>query len=324
MLENLASKFNMPNILDIKMGQRQHGDDASLEKKERHMKRCEESTSKKLGFRVCGMQVRCHSNVLPCSQSCIDDYRNILLQVFQDDTQKFLCHNKYYGRQLDVDGVKRTLHQFLSNSDTLRVGLVDAIVEKLQHLHEIIKKHQRFRFYGTSLLVMYEGIMPAAGKQLQLSPTNALKTNTNKTQLKTSPPSTTLKSKSPVNCSACTSEQVSTAGSSGSTPRTCANCINNDETMLPAKEVPSAQAQPGTSSAARCECRLQCDASRRGFDTVDVRMIDFAHATHEGFLEDTTPHEGPDRGYLLGLQNLIFMFRELKQKHEQRLLQATA
>lgn len=41
-------------------------------------------------------------------------------------------------------------------------------------------------------------------------------------------------------------------------------------------------------------------------------MIDFAHATHQGFLQDKTTHVGPDHGYIFGLQNLIHMFEELK------------
>ena len=45
-------------------------------------------------------------------------------------------------------------------------------------------------------------------------------------------------------------------------------------------------------------------------EKLDVRMIDFSHATFDGF-NDSLVHTGPHSGYLFGLENLIRMFRQL-------------
>ena len=41
------------------------------------------------------------------------------------------------------------------------------------------------------------------------------------------------------------------------------------------------------------------------FFQVTVKIIDFAHSTFEGFLDDPIVHEGPDAGFLKGLDTLI-------------------
>jgi inositol-hexakisphosphate kinase len=137
-LENLVAPFAKPCVLDLKIGTRQHGDDAEPSKRDRSIKRCESTTSSALGLRVSGMRVW-HPD---------------------DDDNAPRTWSKDYGKSLRSDNFIEVLESFFDAGrahGAIRKGVVEQMRQRVSELHDVIKDVEAFRFFSSSLLLIYEG-----------------------------------------------------------------------------------------------------------------------------------------------------------------------
>ena len=159
MLENVAGRYQKPNILDLKLGARLWADDAPPAKRERLDKSAAETTSKALGIRIAGMRIWEGSD----SEAPADGYR---------------VYDKAYGRALGVETVHEGFEEYfrIKHGDapgkTIR-KVIELFLEDLEGLQAALEKEES-RIYSSSLLFVFEGDLAALRKALEGTPSSEI------------------------------------------------------------------------------------------------------------------------------------------------------
>jgi 1D-myo-inositol-tetrakisphosphate 5-kinase/inositol-polyphosphate multikinase len=126
-LEDLTRRFNGPNIVDLKIGDRSFGPDASVEKIIEEKSKCFHQLE--LGFRICGAKY--------------------------GPAGRFV--SKQEGRAMDPSQVDSFFVDFFDAHTRMGGCKLRATLSKLERLVRWLRVQTRYRFVASSLLIIHEG-----------------------------------------------------------------------------------------------------------------------------------------------------------------------
>ena len=80
------------------------------------------------------------------------------LQVYDVTLQRYNFKDRLWSRQMSEKEFYHALKEFLFNGKCYRRDIVPGLVAMLRALRDVIKERDSFRFFTSSLLIIYDGV----------------------------------------------------------------------------------------------------------------------------------------------------------------------
>ncbi|KAJ5629566.1 hypothetical protein N7528_003223 [Penicillium herquei] len=287
-LENVASGFRRPNVLDVKLGARLWADDAPPAKRTKLDAVSKETTSSSLGYRIAGMKVWTGEDGETDAGSRTNPYATKYEGAEGEkgevvEKNGYRRYDKWYGRSFNERNVKEGFETFLTGAKAGSVDrskmLAKRLVEELKNM-QLALESEESRMYSSSVLVVYEADPDAM--EIALEEEKRISEQEPVDQEDEEEEDEEIEFE--INEEAL--ELVDVHLGEGM-PQKAIN-ISIDPESLPMADLDDDEDEDETPKVH------------------DLRLIDFAHATW-------TPGEGPDENMLMGIRNLIKVFEELAE-----------
>lgn len=186
------------------------------------------------------------------------------------------------------DEFSLVLLSFFHNGVCFRSDLFPLLIAMLEDLQASIKALPTFRYYGCSLIVLYDGAICPEGLKAsnQEKDFNDIAERARRYSKEDADDKKRLNGTAPNSYYSFERE-------------------NSPPPFIP----PHLDSKPEEISS-----RMSAEDLAQARCHVDLRMIDFAHSTHSGYM-DPVKHAGCDNGYLKGLDTLIKILKEAKRTY---------
>ncbi|KAL1874657.1 hypothetical protein Plec18167_005889 [Paecilomyces lecythidis] len=286
-LENVASGFKRPNVLDVKLGARLWADDAPPSKRAKLDAVSKETTSSTLGFRIAGMKVWTGGESEGEEEEPLGQTDPYSTKYEGSEGKKgeviekggYKRYDKWYGRSLNDENVKGGFETFLAGAKAGKVDrsklIARRLAEELRCVQSVLEAEES-RMYSSSVLIVYEGDSEALEAALEYEKNRKDDEEEEEQEEE---------------------DEEFTLPQDGSLE--VVDVKVGDQTL--AQGALKLDFDPGTAAT---ELGNLEDDDEEEPKVHDLRLIDFAHASW-------TPGQGPDENVLMGVRSLVKIMEDL-------------